>query len=105
MERVSPEELFKRIRSAFHYDEATGRLTRVTRGLGARVGVQVGSIHEYGHRRAFFAGRNRMTAHMVWAWVKGEMPTGILRHSNGDNADDRVENLALIKKTPCLLPT
>ena len=39
-----------------------------------------------------------MTAHLVWLWHHGDMPTGILRHANGVNSDDRIGNLELLKK-------
>ena len=92
-------ELAEEVRAKFEYQAETGRLVRVARGRGAKVGVEVGSIDpETGHRRAYLAGRNRMTAHLVWAHHYGSLPSGILRHKNGDNSDDRIENLEVLKK-------
>ncbi len=92
-------ELAEEVRAKFEYQTETGRLVRVARGRGAKVGVEVGSIDpETGHRRAYLAGRNRMTAQLVWAYHYGSLPSGILRHKNGDNSDDRIENLELLKK-------
>lgn len=87
------------VRSTFDYVPETGRLVRVRRGLGARVGVTVGSTDpNNGHRRAYFKGGNRMTTHLVWLWHNGSMPNGILRHINDINSDDRIENLVILKK-------
>lgn len=87
------------VRSTFDYVPETGRLVRIRQGLGARVGREIGSIDpKHGHRRAHFKGGNRMTAHMVWVWHNGSMPSGILRHVNKINSDDRIENLVILKK-------
>lgn len=83
------------MRATFRYVPETGRLIRKARGLGARVGVEIGYIHAGGYRRAHALGGQVMTAHLVWIWHHGSAPTGILTHVNGDPADDRIENLAV----------
>ena len=88
----------ERLHSTLEYIPATGRLIRKSRGLGARVGVEIGYVGEWGQRRAHVFTTSYMTAHLVWFWHHGQMPSGILRHINGDNADDRIENLTLMKK-------
>ena len=85
------------LRETFEYAPSTGRLVRRRRGRGARIGVEIGGI-DNGHRRAYYAGRNRMTAHMVWVYHHGSEPRGILRHKNGDTSDDRIENLEALKQ-------
>ena len=87
-----------RLISTLEYIPATGRLVRKSRGLGARVGVEIGYVGKWGQRRAHVFTQSYMTAHLVWFWHHGQMPSGILRHINGDNADDRIENLTLLKK-------
>lgn len=87
----------EKVRECFHYDEATGRLTRVKRGRGAKTGKEIGETGN-GWRRAYFDGKNRQTAHLVWAWHYGSLPDGGLKHINGDDLDDRIENLESSKK-------
>lgn len=100
MARLSLVALTKEdLRSTFDYSVETGRLIRRRRGLGARVGVEIGSVDpSNGHRRAYYRGGNRMTAHLVWAWHNGALPVGILKHKNCINDDDRIENLEPVKK-------
>lgn len=87
-----------RIRATFDYVPESGRLIRVARGLGARVGVEIGHIDAGGYRRAHYLGGNVMTSHLVWIWHHGSAPAGILTHISGDPADDRIENLAVKAK-------
>lgn len=83
------------IRSKFEYSPATGRLKRVAKGRGARVGVEVGHIEtKSGYRRIHVCGRLRQASAVVWAWHHGALPGEDLIHINGDFADDRIENLA-----------
>ena len=92
-------DVTSRIRAELSYDPASGRLTRTGgKGHGVTIGKVIGRVEHHGHRRAHFAGRNWMTAHLVWAWHYGALPDGILRHINGDTADDRIENLELLKQ-------
>jgi group I intron endonuclease len=87
-----------RVRATFNYVPESGRLIRVARGRGARVGVEIGHIVAGGYRRAPYLGGNVMTSHLVWIWHHGSAPAGILTHINGDPADDRIENLAVKAK-------
>lgn|GEM_PF-1070752 len=83
------------IRSKFDYSPATGRLKRVAKGRGARVGLDVGYIEaKSGYRRIYVCGRLRQASAVVWAWHNGVLPEEDLVHINGDFADDRIENLA-----------
>lgn len=88
---VDPSE----VRRIFSYDAETGRLVRKIGGRGgAKVGDLAGSTDHRGYRRTWFKGRNELTHRMVWAWHYDESPTFNVTHINGDNSDDRIENLA-----------
>lgn len=93
-EKLSQEFL----RSTFEYLPETGRLLRVRKGRGARVGAIVGHHTDDGFIRVNLFNRNWTNAHLVWVWHHGEFPPGILRRKNGINSDDRIENLEIIKK-------
>ncbi len=87
---IDPQE----VRDKFHYDWETGRLIRVKRGRGARLGV-VGHVCSRGSRRIGLNDRNWQASALVWAWHYGENPAEDIVRRNGDFLDDRIENLAL----------
>ena len=49
-----------------------------------------------GYRRLCFAYYTFKAAHLVWAWVHGELPEGVVDHINGIRDDDRPVNLRLV---------
>lgn len=88
----------EKLRKTFQYIPESGRMMRVSKGRGAKIGRLIGHEEKGGHRRAHYAGRGRMTAHLVWAWHTGNEPEGILKHKNGVNSDDRFDNLEPIRR-------
>lgn len=88
-------DIARRIRSIFEYSPDTGRLKRVAKGRGARIGIDVGYVEgKSGYRRIHVCGKARQASAVVWAWHNGDLPKEDLIHINGDFADDRIENLA-----------
>lgn len=49
-----------------------------------------------GYRYLCFAYRVFPASHLVWAFVHGELPEGVVDHINGVRSDDRPANLRLV---------
>lgn len=80
------------------YDSETGRLLRIKKTTSGRLGEPIGSTSKNGHRTFSLLNRTFSAANVTWLLNHKEWPPGILRHKNGDNSDDRIENLELVKK-------
>lgn len=80
-------------RQRYRYEPETGLLYHLHRGNGRVQNKPLGYVSN-GFRHSEMLGRKRPTAHMHY----GELPKGILRRLNGDNLDDRIENLAYVRK-------
>ena len=83
------------LRLQYHPD--TGRITRTKRVASGKSGIPIGGLAHDGHRRASFLDQGVSTAKLVWLLCTGEFPRGNLGRRNGDKADDRFENLYLLK--------
>ena len=100
----SPELLHKILR----YDADTGKLywrTRTPETLGATsdhchnwnrryAGKEAFTTrHNTGHLRGWILDQNVAAQRVIWAMTYGKWPTGSIKHINGDNSDNRIENL------------
>lgn len=83
-------------RIRYRYDTESGRLYHTQSGHGRDMGRPIGNVSN-GFRYSELMGKKIPTAHAVWLIHRGELPKGILRHLNGDNLDDRIENLAYVR--------
>lgn len=83
------------LRSHFTYDCETGKLYR----LKARSYYLVTPL-EVTTPTVMVAGRSYRTDRVIWHYCNGCWPVGKLVHLNGDEADNRLENLAEV----CLSP-
>jgi group I intron endonuclease len=84
-------------RTRYRYDPGSGRLYHTRPGHGRDMGRPIGNVTN-GFRYSELLGKKMPTAHAIWLIHHGELPKGILRHLNGDNLDDRIENLAYVRK-------
>lgn len=80
------------------YDSETGRLIRIKKTTSGRLGEPVGNTSRNGHRSFSLFDRTFSASKVTWLLNYKEWPPGILRHKNGVNSDDRIENLELVKK-------
>ena len=54
--------------------------------------------HNTGHLRGWLLEHNIAAQRVVWAICYGKWPEGMVKHINGDNADNRIENLTTTHK-------
>jgi hypothetical protein len=85
----------KELRKLLSFDPATGIFRWK---ISPRHSVLAGKVA--GHLKASdgliaigIAGKRYMASRLVWLWHTGAFPDGILRHLNGDRADNRISNL------------
>lgn len=83
------------LRSQFTYDCETGKLYR----LKQRSYYLAQPMEEAGPT-VMVAGRSYRTDRVIWHYCNGQWPVGKLIHANGDEADNRLENLQEV----CLSP-
>ena len=82
-----------RLRQLVVYEPDTGVLRwRVTRGKSIE-GKQAGCINGRGYVCVNVENRNYLAHRLGWAIYHGEWPKGVIDHVNGDQADNRLENL------------
>lgn len=83
----------ERVRQILEYEPVTGRLLwRVTSGR-AIAGREAGNFDKtIGYRRVPIDGKSILAHHVVWGIVKGVWPAQ-LDHTDGDKANNRIENL------------
>jgi len=94
---VSPEEL----RDRLQYDPETGILVRTKMDGGARnayrIGKPAGSVSKTKSGRPtviIHVGGKKFTAsRVIWAMVTGSWPPALIDHKNGNQLDNRWENL------------
>lgn len=75
------------------YDENTGKLLW-RHGCGKRVqGAKVGVPDDKGYLRVSFFGRKYQVHRLIWLYVHGYYPCGIIDHIDGDPNNNRIDNL------------
>lgn len=83
-----------RARELLHYDPLTGVLTRQ---LKTCTRVPVGSVCNaqtpMGRTCLGLDNRQYLASRVIWLWMTGKWPDGIVDHKNGVTNDDRWDNL------------
>lgn len=114
MNRIDPE----RLHLLLAYNPETGALswksraadtfTATTEGRAKRAaaiwestkaGKPAGTIGKSGRVMVFVDRKPLIAARLIWAMMKGEWPTGVIDHINGDPSDDRIINLRDVSLT------
>lgn len=87
------------IQEVFQYDPTAGTLRWKTRPNNCvRPGYIAGRKHANGHIEVSYKGASYMAHHLAWCLHYGTWPVGKIQHLNGDKADNRAVNLALIER-------
>jgi hypothetical protein len=83
------------LRELLTYDANTGEFTwRVaTRNGKGQPGRRAGALNSQGYRQISFDGRQLKAHRLAWLYVYGSWPQGDLDHVNGDQTDNRIDNL------------
>lgn len=92
--RAKSELTAEYLRSALHYDPATGIFTRKIATSGnIKVGDRAGNRHIGGYWEIRIKNKSHLAHKLAWMYAYGEFPKGRLTHLNGDKTDNRLENL------------
>lgn len=82
------------LRALFQYDPMSGDLLwKDTRRRGATSGRRAGCIDAAGYVVVRVFGRRFKSHRLVWLYVTGETPKGVIDHINGVKSDNRFSNL------------
>ncbi len=84
-----------RLKELFHYNPETGRWTVLKVDPGTGNPRKVGQLlSRRKHRHCFEVdGQKYISSRLAWLYVLGEWPRFYIDHVNGDETDDRWENL------------
>lgn len=92
---VPKEELTQeQVKEVLDYNPLTGLLTWKRKpSKSVVVGTVAGSKHKNGYSYTQLYGCNYPTHRLIWFWVHGKFPEGVIDHINHDRMDNRLENL------------
>jgi len=82
------------LRKLFDYNPETGELSRlVTRGSRGPKGAVVGCLNVHGYLVTRLNGKLYQNQRLIWMWVHGHWPLGVMDHINHVTTDNRLANL------------
>jgi hypothetical protein len=81
-------------REHFHYNPETGALTRIkTTNQSQKIGEVKFNTMRYRQVRVVAGHPAYRTSRLIWTYMTGEWPKGVIDHINGDTHDERWCNL------------
>jgi hypothetical protein len=84
----------EQLHNLFTYDSNTGLLTWIVRpSRSVKIGDVAGNINKFGYSTIGIKGHVYKTHRLVWLYVTGNWPKGLIDHINGVKSDNRFENL------------
>lgn len=69
------------------------RITRPYANPGCGAGTIAGGVNSIGYRRITLFNKQYLAHRLIWLYVHGKWPDGMLDHINRDKLDNRIENL------------
>lgn len=83
----------ERLKELFHYDPATGMLTRLVSMGNSQAGAQVTSTNGDGYRIVAIDRKRYKVARVAWFYMTGEWPVAQVDHKDLDRLNDAWSNL------------
>lgn len=85
----------EQLKELLHYDPLSGIFTwRVNRGMRGRAGSNAGSLNKgTGYRNIIIFKRSYKEHRLVWLYMTGSWPVGVIDHANRETSDNRWLNL------------
>jgi hypothetical protein len=86
----------KELKELLNYNATTGKFVwKVRKGTRAQ-GSEAGWIRSSGYGCIKISGKRYMTHRLVWLWVHGHFPSGLIDHINHNKTDNRLSNLRVV---------
>jgi len=95
-------ELLSHLRERLDYDPNQGAFFRKAGFRGVVAGARIGCPDSAGKLQATFLGVRHQVDRLVWLWETGTLPSDALLHVDGNNGNDRFENLSEGRRSPIL---
>lgn len=83
----------KLLHEYFDYDEKRGNLLHKNPRNKSYKGKAAGCIQTNGYKRIKIKGKLYMAHRLIWLYIYGSWPKNDIDHINGNQADNRIENL------------
>ena len=85
----------QQVRLVWGCDPDKGTMWWIQRGRARKLGKHIGHSQEDGRGYLIhdYRGKRYYMHHLVWAWVHGRWPIGVIDHINRDPSDNRICNL------------
>jgi hypothetical protein len=89
------------VRADVAYDPVTGDMTWIARRVGVPHGEVCGALTKHGYLVLRLRGVEFPVHRLAWMHHYGAAPSGLIRHLNGNKADNRIANLAIATASTC----
>lgn len=86
----------ERLKALLHMDPESFRFTWKVGRQCIRAGSPAGTESDAGYRAVLVDGSKYQEHRLVWLYVHGIWPDGLIDHINGDKSDNRLENLRVV---------
>jgi hypothetical protein len=91
---TKPKMPADQVRIVWGCDPAAGVMWWAQRGKARQVGKVIGRLQDgRGYLTQTCQGKRYYLHHLMWAWVHGRWPLGVIDHVNRNPSDNRIDNL------------